>query len=638
MRKVAGHALPAIILAAVLSILFTACKVGVGDDSDPSPISGFRYVCDAALEIDVCVIPDTRSLRWVAGGDDGSKGRAFQYDIRYSTSFISEANFNQANQLVDEPFPLQAGSLETIMLPRIDPFERFYFAIRTLDEIGNKSPVVSTGNSFPTPFLRVPIRTVEAVAADIANPIGFGASLANIGNMDGSPREDFAIGAPGADSPTNTSTGAIYIVYNSNGLEYVDSTNGFIHARDYRTESAVIYGEATGDGFGTSVVGMFDFNGDRLGDIAVSAPDAASGAGRVYIFFGGNNALSIGSITDLSLSQADVTIQGPTGSAGSFGKTIASGGLLNSIAGDELVVGSPDENAGAGAVYVFYGGLQASHAVNDTSGTPIFIDLDIATPEVKILGRAGANLGAALPPNNASLNGDRYEDLVIGAPGEGAVHVFYGSYGQSNIVLDFLVTGGITYDMDMIANVADLEIVGPSLFGASISVRGDVNRDGVADLAVGAPGIARVYVFFGASDDGVINFAATRTYIMASIRPADATFVGLAGSNFGQEVDITGDMNGDGFFDVLVGAPSTGSGNGRVYGFLGSPDRSAFVEDVQWFDAYINLSPVASGPGFGTRIITLGDMVVDQALTHYRHEDILVSSPMGSTPSVFMEF
>ncbi|SYZ72524.1 hypothetical protein TRIP_C20639 [Candidatus Zixiibacteriota bacterium] len=78
-------------------------------------------------------------LNWTAPGDDGSTGTATQYDIRYSTSAITEANFGGASQLVGEPTPRVAGSAETFTVTGLTPSTTYYFAIKTADEVPNWS-------------------------------------------------------------------------------------------------------------------------------------------------------------------------------------------------------------------------------------------------------------------------------------------------------------------------------------------------------------------------------------------------------------------------------------------------------------------------------------------------------------------
>jgi hypothetical protein len=79
------------------------------------------------------------TLNWTAPGDDGSSGTATAYDIRYSTSPITEQNWDQATQAEGEPTPQIAGSDETFTISDLLPNTTYYFALKTSDEVPNWS-------------------------------------------------------------------------------------------------------------------------------------------------------------------------------------------------------------------------------------------------------------------------------------------------------------------------------------------------------------------------------------------------------------------------------------------------------------------------------------------------------------------
>ena len=95
--------------------------------------------------------------------------------------------------------------------------------------------------------------------------------------------------------------------------------------------------------------------------------------------------------------------------------------------------------------------------------------------------------------------------------------------------------------------LADVTMTGettPNYFGRSVSAAGDVNGDGYSDMIVGAEGYAsstgRAYIYFGGAS---MN------------NTADVIMTGEAPSNyFGRSVSTAGDVNGDGYSDVIVGA------------------------------------------------------------------------------------
>jgi len=78
-------------------------------------------------------------LSWTSPGDDGNQGTAYQYDIRYSTFPITEANWNQTTQATGEPTPKSSGNTESFTLVGLSPSATYYSAIKTSDEVPNWS-------------------------------------------------------------------------------------------------------------------------------------------------------------------------------------------------------------------------------------------------------------------------------------------------------------------------------------------------------------------------------------------------------------------------------------------------------------------------------------------------------------------
>jgi phosphodiesterase/alkaline phosphatase D-like protein len=81
------------------------------------------------------------TLTWTSPGDDSVTGTAAQYDIRYSTSLITTANFASATQVSGETAPKIAGSAETFTVTGLTPSTNYYFAIKTADEVPNWSGI-----------------------------------------------------------------------------------------------------------------------------------------------------------------------------------------------------------------------------------------------------------------------------------------------------------------------------------------------------------------------------------------------------------------------------------------------------------------------------------------------------------------
>jgi hypothetical protein len=165
------------------------------------------------------------------------------------------------------------------------------------------------------------------------------------------------------------------------------------------------------------------------------------------------------------------------------------------------------------------------------------------------------------------VNGDGYDDLAVGAPG--------GNFGKGNYAK--LYFGGAQFD-----TVADLKFMCEQVdshFGHSIAGRGDVNGDGYPDIVIGAP-----YWWLGGKPYGITR--AGRVYVYFG-GPSMDTIPDLTMSpgswyfNVGWSVAIAGDVNGDGFDDILVGSPDDDiDGSGRAYLYLGGAPMDTIPDAV----------------------------------------------------------
>lgn len=302
-------------------------------------------------------------------------------------------------------------------------------------------------------------------------------------------------------------------------------------------------------GAGATTAG--DVNGDGYTDVAIFDPLAASGTGRVYIYFGG---------PDLATSAPSATLIAPTGTV-RFGSLVAGAGDVNGDGYADIVI-----VANGGKAYLYLG---ADSGVLD-------IPRAIPSPE---------GLEEPLFPNSIAtagdINGDGYADIVIGSTafetGAGRALVYAG--GPTGLSTSPLVLRG--------------ERIDEYQFGTSVSCAGDVNGDGYLEIIVGAPGAddgtGAAYLFFG-SPDG-LN---TTPQILRGPTP----YSGL--HSYGRTVSGVGDLSGDGYDDFLITSPSTNSGNGTVYVYLGNPT------DVN------DLGPVLNGTDsswtFGNVIHHAGDI------------------------------
>ena len=359
-----------------------------------------------------------------------------------------------------------------------------------------------------------PVYTTAATTLD-AEATGdyFGYSVAGAGDVNGDGYDDVVVGALGYSS----FTGRAYV--------FAGSSAGVSS-----TATTTLTGGATSDYFGVSVSGVGDVNGDGYDDVIVGAPWYSSRTGRAYVHVGSSAGLS---------STATTTL---TGGATSdiFGSSLSGAGDVIADGYDDVIVGAVGYSSSTGRAYVFAG---SSAGVSSTATTTL-------------TGGATSDCFGVSVSGAGDVNGDGYDDVVVGAPysgsGTGQAYVYAGSSTGVSSAASASWTGGTNSDY----------------FGWSVSGAGDVNGDGYDDVIVGAPYYTsftgRAYVYAGSSGGS----ATIATTILTG---------GAADEGLGWSVSGAGDVNGDGYDDVIVGAPGYSSFTGRAYVYAGSSGGSASI-------------------------------------------------------------
>ena len=303
------------------------------------------------------------------------------------------------------------------------------------------------------------------------------------------------------------------------------------------------------DSLGISVASAGDVNGDGYNDVIVGAYGYFSFTGQAYIYYGG---ASMNNTADVTFTGAAVSDY--------FGGSVASAGDVNGDGFADVIVGAKGADGGGvnrGQAYIYYGGASMNN-----------------TADVTFTGAANSDwLGFSVAPAG-DVNGDGYADVIVGAlyasTNNGQAYIYYGGASMNNTA-DVTFTGAADNDS----------------FGFSVAPAGDVNGDGYNDVIVGAKDASstngQAYIYYGGAS---MN------------NTADVTFTGVAAADdFGIDVASAGDVNGDGYNDVIVGAYLAGVGDiGEAYIYYGgvSMNNTADVTFTNAADTNIGKNIIAS--------------------------------------------
>ncbi len=430
-----------------------------------------------------------------------------------------------------------------------------------------------------------------------------GTSVAT-GDLNGDGLADLVIGAPFANNGTQDvgrDTGAVYVFFGKASL------GGTLDLAQQKPD-VTLYGERSYDAFGASLA-ISDISGDGKADLIIGAPLADTtdrrDCGKVYALFGAFPPDGLDANKAAIISRiAGLTINGLK-AGDRFGASVAAGRLRSKTGGPDLLVGAPGVDligeqvaTDAGAVYLFAGGAALSRE----------LDLAKVNATYTLLGDpllGSGQLGSALAVGD--FNGDDIADFAVGAP-------FANGFSRAT-GFAYLVLGNATLAGTRTATVLNvgLFISGTNdsdNLGTSVAL-GDINGDGFADLVMGAPGgdgpnnarqnTGEVLIFYGAA--GV----QAKTSLIYGVGRAGDAFADALGASL-----ATGDFNGDGIADLVLGAPGADLSTdkrdplGAAYLILGTRaslpstyDLATKAADLTVYGAYPGDRLGAGGLAFG---------------------------------------
>jgi hypothetical protein len=414
-----------------------------------------------------------------------------------------------------------------------------------------------------------------------------GRSVASAGDVNGDGFDDVIVGVGNAEQNHTGDNVASYVVYGAPAGFAAEVPAGGLNG----TSGFVINGSGTvGNKTGFSVASAGDINGDGLSDVIVGAYGTGSGAGASYVIFGATTVPSGQIVLSVLNGTTGFKLSGVAGDQSGF--SVASAGDVNHDGFADLVIGAPGASphgAQSGAAYVVFG-----HA----SGFGANVDLSTlnGTTGFKISGAAAGDRAGTSVASAGDVNGDGFSDVLIGAQGANSNGSAYVVFGQAS---------GFTANFDLStltgSNGFRLDGVGAGDHaGISVASAGDVNADGFADIIVGAnladssgTDSGAAYVVFGAAS----GFAATID--LSTLNGTNGfKLTGATGDQSGFSVASAGDVNGDGYADLIIGAPAHGSLAGESYVVFGA---------ASGFAASIDLTTLNGTTGFALDGVTAGD-------------------------------
>ena len=416
-------------------------------------------------------------------------------------------------------------------------------------------------------------------------------SFIETGDFDNDGRYDLIITAPNEITDSGYNEGTVHVLYGFPSLE-----NNELLSREnpqFSNGNSAGFGESSATG---------DFNGDGYDDLVIGIPyediNGETDAGAIQIFYGSESGFP--NIT--TLHQDAPKIGGVVHAGDLFGASIAAGDI-NADGYDDIVVGAPQDYYWPNESYCEKYSCGQVGSVNVIFGSSAGLtgsnDRYFRQNSHRVGGRSwvGDEFGAEVAIGD--IDGDGYEDVVIGSPGD-----YYnpnsrycrkyscGNVGSINILFGF--DGGITTIDDQYIRQNSHQVAGRSWdgdeFGAALAI-GDIDGDGYEDVVIGSPGdyyhpssrycrkqgasacghVGSINVIYG-TENGL--YAGSRDKLITQNTNGVAEFSQID-DQFGFSLSL-GDLNEDGYLDLLVSAPGESingiQGAGAVHIFYGTSE------------------------------------------------------------------
>jgi len=249
-----------------------------------------------------------------------------------------------------------------------------------------------------------------------------------------------------------------------------------------------------------------------------------------------------------------------------LGYSVAPAGDINKDGFDDIIIGAPYANSNRGEAYVIYGKQTGARISLATT-------LNQVTTGIMIKGNANNDFLGGSVSTAGDINNDGFDDIIIGAPykssKKGAAYVIYGRANPVHLDLQTALAPATTGFMVSGKSAGEM-------FGISVGLAGDINKDGFDDIVIGAEARnsdqGAVQVIYGGPNSGFSNFD-----LSTPLDPTTKGFI-VAGEasddSLGFSIASAGDVNKDGYDDILIGAPKKNSKRGAIYVVYGGATSS----------------------------------------------------------------
>ena len=588
----------------------------VGDDTPPGTLD------DPAENWSIEYDSNTRGIDFRASGDDEFTGKATVFDVRFYTgeqiaeiastpledlTFMEIENivrnhFGNAIQIQGETDPRKAGTDQSIVFPRVEPFGivRYFLGLNVRDEVGN--------NSGPSNIVEASTALIRTVYEDVSDLSCFGASVSS-GNMIRQNKDDndnldeaddIIIGDPCRDT--------VYVFRGSKNLGSSDvNSDGIYELPSPDTADITVIG-IPGTMFGAQVAALMDIDGGSRDELVISAPAANSNTGQVVVIYDKNNQ-TYPVVMNLNTGFVPDHIINGEAPGDNFGLEMITGRNIVGAGDDSTLVGAPNALSDTGKAYLFKESLVKNNStLNASEATAIFT------------GESSGDLFGSDITVAGIINNDSRSDIAISSPGAAKVYVFFGGSGIDDVDLSIDSGDAVTISGDL-----------SDEFGYSITGDGDIDgdpdednrNDNRDDVIVGAPGYdlntGKVFIYSG--------FDISETFSDGTpLQPSHEITGVMPQGRFGQALAFLGDFNpkpeikdraeGNVLFldertddDVVISAP--GIDNGIVYLILGEMDLPFSLTANE---SDLKLNGTDDSTGFGNLLEALNDINSDDQL------------------------